>query len=210
MIMLLFLTRFTLCAALLTSAMYGQSEVGGATIAGTVTDPSGAAIASAKVTVNSKATGFTRTSETNQSGLYNMLRLPVGTYDLTVEASGFKASKRSGIALSVGAQLTLDTSLVIGAASESVTITEEVLLIETTRSQTSTTVNQKAVNDLPVNGRNFLDFATLTPGVVLDTRTGDLSIGGQRGTANSLIVDGGDSNNGFFGQSTGRAGLRNP
>ncbi len=207
----LILTRFTLCAALLTSTLYGQSEVGGATIAGTVTDPSGAAVANAKVTVTSKSTGFTRTSETNLTGLYNMLRLPVGTYDLTVEASGFKASKRSGIALSVGAQLTLDTSLVIGAASESVTVSEEVPVIETSRSQTSTTVNQRAVSDLPVNGRNFLDFAALTPGVVRDTRTGDLSIGGQRGTSNSLLVDGGDSNNVFFGQSTGRAGSgRNP
>ena len=207
----LFLTRFTLCAVVLIGTMYGQSEVGGATIAGTVTDPSGAAIANAKVTVTSKSTGFTRTAETNQDGLYNMLRLPVGTYDLTVEASGFKVSKRTGLILAVGAVVTLDTSLVIGAASESVTVTEEVPVIETSRSQTSTTVNQKAVNDLPVNGRNFLDFATLTPGVVLDPRTGDLSIGGQRGTANSLVVDGGDSNNGFFGQSTGRAGGgRNP
>ena len=191
--------------------LYGQSEVGGATIAGTVTDPSGAAIANAKVTVSNKSTGFTRLSDTNQIGLYNMLRLPVGTYELTVEASGFKVSRMSNIPLSIGALITLDVSLLIGTASESVTVSSDVPVIETTRSQTSTTVNQKAVSDLPINGRNFLDFATLTPGVVLDTRTGDLSIGGQRGTANSLLVDGGDSNNVFFGQSTGRAGSgRNP
>src|SRR5262249_39810070 len=80
-------------------------------------------------------------------------------------------------------------------------------VIETTRSQTSTVVNQRAVEDLPINGRNFLDFAVLTPGVVKDpSRGGDLSFGGQRGTMNSLTVDGSDANNVFFGQSTGRAG----
>src|SRR5262249_27674588 len=68
-------------------------------------------------------------------------------------------------------------------------------------------VNSKSVDDLPINGRNFLDFTLLTPGVVRDpSRSGDLSFGGQRGTANSLQVDGTDSNNVFFGQSTGRAG----
>ena len=80
-------------------------------------------------------------------------------------------------------------------------------MVETSRSQTSTVVNQKAIADLPINGRNFLDFAVLTPGVVRDpSRGGDLSFGGQRGTANSLTVDGSDANNVFFGQSTGRAG----
>jgi hypothetical protein len=100
----------------------------------------------------------------------------------------------------------------IGAAQESVSVTADVGLVETARSQTSTTVNDRAVSDLPVNGRNFLDFTLLTPGVSRDlTRYGDISFGGQRGTANSMLVDGAHSNNVFFGQSTGRSGTgRNP
>src|SRR4029079_15035584 len=78
--------------------------------------------------------------------------------------------------------------------------------VETTRSQMSSTVDDRAVANLPVHGRNFIDFALLTPGVTRDVRTGDISFAGQRGTLNSLVVDGADSNNTFFGQTAGRTG----
>ncbi|HLH00785.1 MAG TPA: carboxypeptidase regulatory-like domain-containing protein [Bryobacteraceae bacterium] len=197
---------------LLTSSLYGQAPVGGATLNGTVTDPSGAAVAGAKVTAENLATGLTRSTTTTAAGLYNFPDLPVGTYDLTVEQSGFKSVKRTGITLAVGAVATLDIPLELGATQETISVTAEVPVVETTRSQTSTVVTTQAVADLPINGRNFLDFTVLTPGVTRDpTRTGDLSFGGQRGTANSLLVDGSDANNVFFGQSSGRAGTgRNP
>src|SRR5439155_10760574 len=79
-------------------------------------------------------------------------------------------------------------------------------VIETTRSQVSSTVDEAAVRNLPVNGRNFINFALLTPGVTLDVRGGDISFAGQRGTLNSLVVDGADDNNTFFGQTVGRTG----
>ncbi len=138
--------------------------------------------------------------------------MPVGTYDLTIQQTGFKISKRTGIPLGVGAVVTFDVALELGATQETVNVTAEVPVVETTRSQTSTVVNSQAVAELPINGRNFLDFTVLTPGVTRDpTRGGDLAFGGQRGTSNSLLVDGSDANNTFFGQSTGRAGTgRNP
>src|SRR5437660_12659431 len=84
-------------------------------------------------------------------------------------------------------------------------------IVETTRTSVSSTINERAIQNLPVNGRNFLDFATLTPGVVREpTRGGDLTVGGQKGTLNSLQVDGTDNNNTFFGQSFGRTGTRPP
>ncbi len=191
---------------------FAQGEIGGASLNGSVTDSSGAAVPNAKVTVASSQTGLSRTTTTNETGLYRFAQLPVGTYDLTVEANGFKLSKRTGIALTVGALATLDVSLEVGATQETVNVTADVPVVETTRSQTSTTVTSELVAALPINGRNFLDFTVTTPGVLRDpTRGGDLSFGGQRGTANSLLVDGADSNNIFFGQSTGRAGTgRNP
>ena len=204
------LASLLISSLLLSSSAYSQSEIGGATLNGAVTDSSGAAIAGAKVTAQNRDTGLERTITTSAAGLYNMVRLPVGRYDLTVEYQGFKTAKKQDIPLTIGAVLTLDVQLEVGAASESVTVTAETPVIESTRSQTSTAVNEKAVRDLPINGRNFLDFTVLTPGVVRDPRGGDLSFGGQRGTANSLLVDGGDSNNLFFGQSSGRAGTRNP
>jgi outer membrane receptor protein involved in Fe transport len=192
---------------LLTSVAFGQSSIGGATLNGTVTDPSGAAIAGAKVTANNASTGLTRTTATTEAGLYDFPNLPVGTYDLTIEKQGFSGVKRSGIQLSVGAVVTINAPLQIGTTQETVNVTAETPVVETTRSATTTTVTQQEVEDLPVNGRNILDVSLASPGVVKDpTRTGDYSFAGQRGTANSLLVDGSDANNVFFGQSTGRAG----
>ena len=189
-----------------------QSEVGGATLNGTVMDPSGATVAAAKVTAINTNTGFSRLTESSAAGVYNFVRLPVGSYSVAVEKPGFKQFKQSGLALTVGAVLTLDVQLEIGAVTETASVTADIPLVETSRVSTATTVNEKAVRDLPINGRNFLDFTVLTPGVVRDqTRGGDLSFGGQKGTANSVLVDGGDANNLFFGQSSGRAGGgRNP
>ncbi len=206
------LIRIALLVCALASLVFAQSEIGGATLNGTVTDPSGAAIPNAKVTITNTATGVTRTLTTNEAGIYNFTRVPVGTYDITVESGGFKTDKRTGVNLTVGAVATLDIALQVGGAAEVVSVSAEVPIVETTRSQTATTVTTQQVRDLPINGRNFLDFTVLTPGVVRDpTRGGDLSFGGQRGTANSLLVDGADANNVFFGQTTGRTGTgRNP
>ena len=195
-----------LCAG----ACHAQSEIAGATLNGPITDATGASVTAARVVARNEDTGLVRETVASQAGLYNFVRVPVGRYSLSIEAPGFKPVRRSDIDLNIGAVAKLDFQLEVGRAAESVTITEEQPVLETTRSQTSTTVNEKAVRDLPINGRNFLDFATLTPGVVRDPRGGDLSFGGQRGTLNSLLIDGADSNNVFFGQSTGRAGVRNP
>jgi outer membrane receptor protein involved in Fe transport len=185
----------------------GQSQIGGATLNGTVTDPSGAVVGGAKITATQTATGFTRTTESSDRGLYSLSSIPVGTYDITVEKGGFNLSKLSGVTLTIGAVATLDVKLAVGVVAEAVNVEATVPVVETTRSQTSTVVDSASVGGLPINGRNFLDFTLLTPGVVRDpTRGGDISFGGQRGTANSLQVDGSDANNTFFGQSTGRAG----
>jgi hypothetical protein len=206
------LTFLLMGIAVCGGAAWAQSEIGGATLNGTVTDATGAAVPNAKVTAANTATGTTRTTNTGDAGLYTFSQLPVGTYDVTVDATGFKTAKGTGIALSVGAVATLDVHLDVGTAAESVDVSAEATLVESSRSETSSVVNERSVADLPINGRNFLDFTGLTPGVTRDpTRGGDLSFGGQRGTANSVLVDGSDSNNVFFGQSTGRAGTgRNP
>jgi outer membrane receptor protein involved in Fe transport len=195
----------------LTGAAFAQSEIGGASLNGTITDPSGAVVSGARVTASNQDTGLARSVTTSEAGLYNFGRLPVGAYTLSVEATGFKQLRKSSIPLNIGAVVTFDLRLEIGATQETVNITAEVPVVEISRSQTSTAVNEKAVRELPINGRNFLDFVTLTPGVIRDpARGGDLSFAGQRGTSNSLLIDGGDANNTFFGQSSGRAGTRNP
>jgi outer membrane receptor protein involved in Fe transport len=187
--------------------VFGQSQTGGATLNGTVTDPTGAVVTGAKITATQTATGLVRGTESGSAGIYSLTSLPPGSYDVSVEKTGFKMAKFKAAELTVGAEATLDVKLEVGAVAEAVDVTADVPVVETTRSQTSTVIDNAQVGDLPINGRNFLDFTLLTPGVVRDpSRGGDISFGGQRGTANSLQVDGSDANNVFFGQSTGRAG----
>ena len=204
------LSRVTTLFLALSLLVFAQSEIGSASLSGTVTDPSGAIVAGAKVTVSNVATGLVRSLTTTDAGFFNFVRLPVGTYNVEVQQGGFNALKIDALPLTVGGQTSLDLKLQVTSATASVDVNTDLPLIETTRAHTATAVNEKAVRDLPINGRNFLDFTVLTPGVVRDPRGGDLSFGGQRGTANSLLIDGGDSNNLFFGQSSGRAGTRNP
>lgn len=176
-----------------------------ATIEGIVTDPNSAVVTNATVTVRNTQTGFSRDINTDSSGVYRLPLLPPGTYELTVKASNFAESKRN-VTLTVGQKLNLDVQLTLKGSSETVNITSEAPIVETTRPSTSSSVNERAVSNLPVNGRNFLDFVTLTPGVVRDSRQGDLSFGGQKGTLNSVQIDGVDNNNLFFGQALGRTG----
>jgi outer membrane receptor protein involved in Fe transport len=203
--------RSFLVSLLFSFLTLAQSEIGTASLGGVVRDPSGASIAGAKISVRNLETGLARSLESTDAGAFTFVRLPLGPYELGVEKQGFKAWKRKDVVLGIGASLSLEIGLEIGATTETVNVSSDLPVVETTRSSTATSVNEKAVRDLPINGRNFLDFTVLTPGVVRDPRGGDLSFGGQRGTANSVLVDGGDSNNLFFGQSSGRAGGgRNP
>ena len=176
------------------------------TIEGIVVDQSGAAVPGAKLTSTNDATGIHFQTTTDSNGLFTFPVLPVGTYTIEVEHPGFAKLTKKNITLSVGGRLNLYLSLSVAGQTLSVTITDEAPIVETTRSQVSSAVNAVAIENLPTNGRNFINFVLLTPGVTLDVRGGDISFAGQRGTLNSLIVDGSDDNNTFFGQSVGRTG----
>src|SRR6266851_3120054 len=192
--------------AILLSAASAWSQGNQGTLEGSVADPSGAAVAGAQLTVTNDATGLKFQTTTSSDGLFAFPVLPVGTYTVEVEHAGFSKLTRKEITLTVGARLNLSLALSVAGRGESVTVTGETPLVETTRSQVSSAVNDVAIENLPTNGRNFINFVLLTPGVTLDVRGGDISFAGQRGTLNSLIVDGSDDNNTFFGQSVGRTG----
>jgi len=181
-----------------------QSVTG--SIQGTVVDSSGGVLPGVTVTISNTATGAMRTSITDSTGAFRAELLPVGPYEVGTQLQGFAPQNRSNIDLGVGATLTLRFEMRVAGVAETVTVTGAAPVIETTRSQVSSTVDEAAVRNLPVNGRNFINFALLTPGVTLDVRGGDISFAGQRGTLNSLVVDGADDNNTFFGQTVGRTG----
>ncbi len=189
---------------ILVTPVFGQ-QAATATVEGVVLDPNGAVIQGAKVSVRNSDTGFTREIITDESGIYRLTALPPGKYQISASSKGFAENKYGEITLMVGQKLDVDLALRV-SVSETIDISAIAPVVETTRTQVSGAVNERAIRELPVNGRNFIDFVTLTPGVVRDSRLGDLSFGGQKGTLNSIQIDGVDNNNLFFGQALGRTG----
>jgi hypothetical protein len=201
--------RACLAAGVLTlaaSAIWAQAQSTYAAIEGTITDESGAVLPGVSVTVTNQGTGLVRSATTDDTGGYRALLLPIGTYTVEATLDGFATTNRPDLALSIGQNLTVDLSLKVATTQETITVTADAPVIESTRTAQASTVNARSVAQLPVNGRNFIDFVLTTPGVTRDVRLGDISFAGQRGTLNSLVVDGADNNNTFFGQALGRTG----
>ena len=199
--------RSLACLALLLLFVSGSGAQQGTSgsIEGTITDQQGGAIANAKLTAVNAATGLTLQASSDDNGLFHFLAVPVGTYLVTVEHSGF-AKYSADVTVDVAARINLPVQMAVGSQAEAVTVSAAPPVLETTRSSVQSVVNDLAVADLPTLGRNFINFTLLTPGVTTDVRTGDISFAGQRGTLNSLIVDGSDNNNTFFAQTLGRTG----
>ena len=200
------------CLLLATTAVFPQSQATTGNIEGRVSDPNGAAVPTVTITATNQETGLAKSTNADEGGNYRLLFLPPGRYRVTTTgAQGFAGADFGNVIVTVGGRTPLDIQLKVGGTTTMVDVAAEGQIVETSRSAVSSTINERAIQNLPVNGRNFLDFATLTPSVVRDpTRAGDLAVGGQKGTLNSLQVDGVDNNNTFFGQSFGRTGTRPP
>jgi outer membrane receptor protein involved in Fe transport len=197
-----------LCVLLTLLCTAAVAQVGNqASLEGTVTDSSGAVVPNAAIKLTNTGTGAVFSGTSNDSGYFRFPVIPIGSYDLTANRDGFAAYAAKNIDVAVGAKINIPIALAVAGQKETVVVTGDLPVVETTRTQVSSTVDDHAVSELPVNGRNFMDFVLLTPGVVKDqTRAGDISFGGLRGTLNSLTIDGTDNNNVFFGQTLGRTG----
>ena len=199
LVMLVFTFAFT---------AFAQSQATTGNIEGTVVDPNGAVVPNVTVTATNMETGFAKTAQTNDEGTFVLPYLQPGNYKVTtVAVSGFGAATYENVSVTVGAKTTLQVVLTASGTANVVNVEGQGEGVETTRTSVSSTVSERRVINLPTNGRNFLDFVTLTPGIVRDpTRSGDLAVGGQKGTLNSLQIDGTSSDNTFFGQASGRTG----
>jgi outer membrane receptor protein involved in Fe transport len=195
---------------LLAFASVAAAQTPTGSLDGVVVDSTGAVVPGVTVVLTHEPTGATREAVSDRQGLFRTTLLPVGPYSLKATLPGFQAFEATGILLTIGQTLSIRVELKPAGVAESVTVRGPISAttpsVETTRSQMSTTIGEATIANLPVNGRNFIDFALLTPGVTRDVRTGDISFGGQRGTLNSVVIDGADNNNTFFGQSLGRTG----
>jgi hypothetical protein len=182
-----------------------QSQANTGVIEGTVTDPTGAAIPGATVVVKNTATNLERTLSTDADGRFRALLLPLGPYRVTTSLKGFSTLVREGIVLTVGQSANLLFTLKVSTVQEEIVVQADSPVIETTRAESATRINSASIQGLPNNGRNFLDFTKLTPGVsIVQGPDGDeLTINGQKGISNNVSVDGADFNNPFFGEQRG-------
>ncbi|MBV9496915.1 MAG: TonB-dependent receptor, partial [Acidobacteria bacterium] len=197
-ILLVFLLSFSL-------PLLAQSQATTGVIEGTVTDSSGGALPGVTVTLKNTATNFEQTQITDAAGRFRGVLLPLGPYEVSASLEGFGKYIAKGFNLGVGQTLTQQIVLKQAALSEQIVVTAEAPLIETARVEGATRINQDAVEGLPNNGRNFLEYTKLTPGVtIVQGPDGDeLSINGQKGISNNVSVDGADFNNPFFGEQRG-------
>jgi len=169
------------------------AQVVGGTLSGTVSDPSGAGIPQAKLVIKNVATGVGRTITTNTDGFYTTVNLPAGNYELTISANGFSTETSYGITMTVGAQLTYNTTLRVGKVSNRVEVTAQVPDVQLTSSDISAVVTDSTVRELPLNGRSWTDLAALQAGVSTIQTQPSFATGsdrGNRGFGQQLTISG--------------------
>src|SRR5713226_7312777 len=185
------------------SLVTAQTQITTGTIQGTVTDVNGAVVPGANVEIKNLDTNFSKTLTTDDGGRFVALALPPGNYSVTVSKQGFGTLVVEKTELTVGQALALPLSMKVSGVQERVTVTAPT--VDTVKTESSSTLNETTVSMTPILGRKFEDLLTLTPGVsVVQGPDGDeITFAGQRGVFNNVSLDGGDYNNGFFGEQLG-------
>jgi outer membrane receptor protein involved in Fe transport len=197
-------------AAVLAPPLLAQSQATTGVIEGIVSDDGGGVLPGVTITLANTDTGFERILITDDRGRFRGVLLPLGPYRVSAALEGFATLTQEGIDLGLGETVSLRLTLQVAATSEAITVTAEAQVIETSRSEGQIRIDDRAIEGLPNNGRNFLEFSKLTPGVtIVQGPDGEeLSINGQKGINNNVSVDGADFNNPFFGEQ--RGGQRPP
>jgi len=182
-------------------------------ILGHVVDPSGAVLPGVKVVLVNEATSVSRDGKTSDNGDYDFVEVPVGTYRLEFDLTGFKKNIRRGVGLDINQVITLNMTMQLGATQEVVDVTSEAPLVETTSTQLGAVVNDRTVSQLPLNSRDTYQLLQLQPGVMStvgssnsivygSNNAGAVSVNGGRGRSNNFSVNGGDANDQFVNLPT--------
>src|SRR6201988_4810586 len=180
---------------------FGQAQSNAADIQGTIKDSNNAVVANATVTVRNAATNFSRSAPSNDEGFYRIINVPPGDYEVTAEAANFKKTVLPKITVTVGQAAVVDVTMELGQISEIVTVSDPTSqMIESDKTSVSATIDQQRINNLPINERNYIQFAVTNSTVNRDNGrpigpapTTGLNFGGQRGRSNLVQVDGADN-----------------
>jgi hypothetical protein len=178
---------------------------GSATITGSVTDPSGAVVPAADVTIRNTDTGSERKTQTSGAGIYTAAFLQPGHYEVRAVMAGFAQVVRKDLTLQVGQTLTINFALTLAVQNQEVTVTGAPPVIDPAKTEVSQVISDSAVGNLPIAGRRWDSFVMLTPNVTSDGNSGLVSYRGISGLYNSNTVDGANNNQAFFSESRGRA-----
>lgn len=202
--------RWGLAVALVVVAsvagVHGQARLTGADLEGLVADQSGGVLPGASVTVTNLATNVARTVTSDDNGRFFVAALPPGTYRVSAILPGFATQHSENVVLQLGQSVALDFILPLEGVTTAVTVSAAPPLVSASRTEVSSVINQEQIEKLPINGRNFIAFSVITPGVTNDrtpqqgaSATSGLSFGGQRARSNNIMVDGFDNNDQVVG-----------
>ena len=168
-----------------------------ATILGIARDSSGSVLPGVKVTVSNAETNFTRSTVTDTTGEFRFLSLPVGTYTVEAELSGFQTFAAANIVLTVDQQHRVDVTMQVGNLQQRVEVSAAAVQVETNSTQLGTVIDDKNIVNLPLNGRSYIDLLSIQAGVApTSSATGLISVNGQREASNAFLVNGGDVSEG--------------
>lgn len=182
------------------SSVLAQSQVNASDLIGTVVDENGAVLSGIRLTLKNPATGYTREATSAEDGGFKFLAVPPGTYEVSAEGEGFSKYLSKEIKLTVGQVGNLEVQMKVGNVTEEVVTVTGTQIIETSRTSVAETINQTAINNLPSNGRSYVNFTLLTSTASRDNQpvlgpapTSGLNFGGQRARANNVSIDGADA-----------------
>lgn len=192
-----------MACAMFALAAVAQSTTDGA-IAGMVTDQSKAVVVNAKITAHNVGTNADSSVVTDAQGHFRVIKLQPGTYSVTIAAKGFASYTQPAVIVEVGLVTNIEFALAVAGSKETVEVTAEAPTVNTEQQDFNTNINQQSINNLPINGRRWSNFALLTPGATPDGGFGLISFRGISGLMNSMTVDGGDNSQAFFSEERGR------
>ena len=193
------LAALALTGILAAASAFPQSQATTGEIRGRVVDATGGVLPGVTVVISDLSRGITRTLVTDPDGNFVAPLIPPGTYEVTASLTGFQPAKHKAIKVTVGSLVNVNTALKVGGIQEAVTVEGGATAVETSSSVRTSTLDETAIGNLPINGRRFQDFVTLTPTVQVDPQRGQLSMAGQRGINTNVSIDGADHNQPFFG-----------